>query len=570
MDSIISKYDRYFFDGNEDFTYIGNGKLGGKAQGLKDIKQCISQYQCENIIINIPRLTVITTSHFEAFMDDNELWEIALSHISNERLLHYFQKASLPIQLVGDLRVLISKVHTPLAIRSSSLLEDSLESPFAGVYATKMVPNNQIDTDTRFQKLVEAIKFVYASTYFQKAKDYAAALGQSIQDERMAVIIQEVVGKRYENSFYPNISGVARSYNFYPTGHAKMEDGVVNLALGLGKTIVDGGKSWSYSPKYPKAYPPYNSPDDLIKQTQREFWSVNMGEAKYQPFKETEYLKQDTLSVAEEHGVMAKLSSTYDVSADRLQMGIAAYGPRILTFAPLLHTTNLNQCIKEVLDLCEETTGAKIEMEFAITFGKDEPVRLGVLQVRPMNELENSVEFDESELQHENILLACDNVLGNGVFENIYDIVFVKPDMFNFAHSSIIALDIEACNTLFIKEQRPYILIGFGRWGSSDPWLGIPVNWSQISAAQVIVESSLENVYVEMSQGTHFFHNLSNLKRLYFSIKDSEAFPIDWNWLNKQTCISETKYIKHVRTLESLKIKSSSIKRLGGIFYESV
>lgn len=561
----------FFFDKQEEFRSIGHGKIGGKAQGLKEIRQYFSHYNVENIRVNIPNTTIVSTSHFDTFMNENHLWDTAYYEADDKRLLRDFQNSSLSTHLIDDLRDLLGRYRTPLAIRSSSLLEDSLHCSFAGVYATKMLPNNQSD-DIRLHRLIEAIKFVYASTFFKKAKDYSKALGQSLENEKMAVIIQEVVGKKHEDCFYPNISGVARSYNFYPTGHAQMEDGVINLALGLGKTIAEGGRSWFYSPKYPSAYPPYSFVDDLIKQTQRNFWSVNMGAVKNEEelAKENEFLKYCSLSDAERHDTLKHIVSTYDSYADKLQMGMSTYGPRIVTFAPILQTNifPLGDCMKEVLALCEEATKTDVEIEFAITFDKEQ-THLGILQVRPLASLENPIEIEKSELERENILLSCDHVLGNGVTNNITDIVFVDPEKFNFSESTKIASDIEKLNKGLIQQNRPYILIGFGRWGSSNPWLGIPVSWSQISGAHVIVESNLENIYVEMSQGTHFFHNLLNLKRFYFSIKDSGKFKIDWEWLSKQSIVSEKKFVKHVRADKALTVKSSSIRKLGGIFYHS-
>ena len=311
----LTRFDRQFFTGKEKFNYIGSGSLGGKAHGLARMKGIIESKLIKkfapDILINIPTLTVITTDYFDLFMKQNDLYDIVFSNKRDDLIAHAFQKADLPVQLVGDLRALVQDVHTPLAIRSSSKLEDAMYEPFASVYATKMIPNNQPGVDLRFKKLVESIKYVYASTFFKGASNYMKATHHNTLDEKMAVIIQEVVGFRYGDRFYPNISGVARSYNFYPTGHAKPEDGVVDLALGLGKAIVDDANAWSYSPAYPKTNPPYNSIGDLLKQTQTEYWAVNMGKPPaYDPIKETEYMLKYNLGDAEYDGTLRYIAST--------------------------------------------------------------------------------------------------------------------------------------------------------------------------------------------------------------------------------------------------------------------
>ncbi len=560
----LSPFDRKFFDTKEEYTYIGHGSLGGKAGGLAFIKKILSEKfdhkKYKNVVINIPTLTVITTDVFDYFMRLNDLYETAYSDSSDEDIAFEFQKTSLPGDLSGDLMALISKVHTPLAIRSSSLLEDAMYEPFAGVYATKMIPNNQLETDTRFHKLTEAIKFVYASTFFKEAKEYIKATGSKIEDEKMAVIIQEVVGIRYDDFFYPDISGVGRSYNFYPMGRSKPEEGVVNLALGLGKIIVDGGLSWTYSPSQPKAQPPFGSINSLIKMSQNKFWAVNMGKLPaYDPIKETEYLLELELSDAEENGTLELAASTYDAASDTVKMGTVTKGPRIINFAPVLtlNVIPLNSIIKDLLRLCEEAAGTSVETEFAITIDKDnsDKARFGFLQVRPMVVSNEDVKISEEELHGTSTLISSDHALGNGTLDIIKNIVFVKPGSFAAKHSPKIAEELEAVNNSLSKTKTPYMLIGFGRWGSSDPWLGIPVNWGQISGAKVMVESMLENMNVELSQGSHFFHNITCFRVLYFSLPYTGEFRIDWNWLEQKETVCETEYIKHVKLDSPLQVK---------------
>ncbi|MGB2986756.1 MAG: PEP/pyruvate-binding domain-containing protein [Phycisphaerae bacterium] len=563
-DNLFHRFDRKFFDSDQDFTLIGSGALGGKAQGLAFIKGVLERDlpadTFSGIEVGVPRLTVITTDHFDRFMQRNDLRERAFSDAPDDRIAHAFQSAELPVEIVGDLRGLIEKVHTPLAIRSSSLLEDALHHPFAGVYATKMIPNNQLDATTRFRKLVEAIKFVYASTFFKGAKSYMKAIGHGLENEKMAVIIQEVVGRRYGDRFYPTLSGVARSYNFYPTGRARPEHGVVNLALGLGKTIVDGGVSWTYSPAFPAVAPPYGSIGELLKQTQTVFWTVNMGKPpSYDPIHETEYLVRASLENAEADGTLRYVASTYIAASDRLNMGIGSPGPRAITFAPILDLPDipLNNLAKTLLRISEQAAEAKVEIEFAMTLDPEQglPARFGFLQVRPMMVSDEFVEVSAEEMAAENVLAASESVLGNGVINTLEDVVYVRPEEFEAKHTPEIAAEIEAMNVELVKAERPYLLIGFGRWGSSDPWLGIPVTWPQVSGAKVIVEATTPEMNVDPSQGAHFFHNITSLRVSYFSVHHAGEWEIDWDWLGEQQRVAETRFVKHVRLPAPLRIK---------------
>ncbi|HLP58073.1 MAG TPA: PEP/pyruvate-binding domain-containing protein [Candidatus Deferrimicrobium sp.] len=577
----IKPFNRDFYSETDEFTYIGDGRLGGKAQGLANIKEKIAAHCGEwrsggsPIIVEIPRLTVITTQFFDRFMEQNNLYEIAFSDQSDERIAYHFLKAELPPDLTGDLRALIAKVHLPLAVRSSSLLEDSLSSPFAGIYATKMIPNNQPDIDARFHKLTEAVKFVYASTFFSCAKSYIKATPHILGTEKMAVIIQEVVGNRHQDRFYPNISGVGRSYNFYPTGHAQPHDGVINLALGLGKTIVDGGAVWTFSPEYPDVTPPYNSVKDLLKETQIDFWAINMGKPPaYDPAKETEYLVKSSLKEAEYDNTLNYIASTYNFESDRIDIGTAFPGPRIINFAPILQVELLpvNRLIKSVLELCETTCNAEVEIEFALTIdaAKKKATRFGLLQVRPMAVSCEMIALDEEKMNRDpqNVLAAANNVMGNGCIANIKDILYVVPETFALKDSKDIALEIGTVNRRLVEAGKPYLLIGFGRWGSSDPWLGIPVDWGHISGSRVIIESQLPGTgaSIDLSQGSHFFHNISNLGVLYFSLSKGEKFPIDWQWINHQELIYQGNFTRHVQLKSPLRVEVDGRKRKGVIF----
>ena len=572
----LPAFDRHFFDGTETFTRIGSGEIGGKAQGLALLRELLSQHADaladDQIEVSVPRLAVLSTDCFDDFMQANRLYDIALSDARDDEIALAFQKGNLSPTLVGDLGALTHHIHTPLAVRSSSLMEDAMFEPFAGVYETKMIPNNQFDSDTRFRKLIEAIRFVYASTFFRAAKSYVKAIGKSIESEKMAVIIQEVVGLRHGDRFYPNISGVARSYNYYPTGHAKPLNGVVNLALGLGKTIVDGGISYAYSPAFPKAKPPYRTFDELLDQSQTQFWAVNMGKPpEYDPIHETEYLVQAGIQEAEQDETLAGVASTYVAAEERLVNGVGAAGPRLLNFGPILQydLIPLNSLVKQLLRLCEERIGNPVEIEFAVTLEPERPShgRFGFLQVRPMVVSTTVVEVLPDQLTATNVVIATERSMGNGNYDNISDIVFVKPERFEAAHTPAIAQEIDALNRRLTEAGRPYLLVGFGRWGSSEPWLGIPVEWGNISGAKLIVEATLPTMDVELSQGSHFFHNLSSFHVLYFSVAHAGKYAINWQWMHQQHTESELKFVKHVKTDRPLIIKADGRTGLGVVLH---
>lgn len=572
----LTVFDRQFFTGKEKFTYIGQGAIGGKAQGLADVRDVLTGLNSRylpDIQINIPTLTVITTDFFDRFLNYNKLNDIAFSDMRDHQIAHAFQKGEMPPQLVGDLRALISQVHSPLAIRSSSMLEDAMFEPFASVYATKMIPNNHFDPDVRFRKLIEAIKYVYASTFFQGAKDYLDATKHTIAEEKMAVIIQEVVGDQYNKRFYPHISGVARSYNFYPFGYAKPDEGVVDLALGLGKTIVDDGIGWPFSPSYPHVNPPYNSHADLLKQSQTEFWAIHMGEPPdYDPIKETEYMLKYSLTDAEEDGNLKFIASTYVPEDDKIKIGIGVKGPRILDFAPILKIVEipLHEVIKELLEICEKRLGSLVEIEFAVNMHPDrgKPARFGFLQVRPMVVSNEKVDLPEELLSGDKVIAASESALGNGTNSTIKDIVYIKPEKFDASRTTIIAKELEKLNQKLVQDGHPYVLIGFGRWGTSDPSGGIPLKFGQISGAKVIVEATLPNMNHMLSQGSHFFHNITSFKVFYFSLAHWDKYRIDWDWLNEQEAIHEDLHIRHIRSSSPLKIIVDGRKSRGVISHE--
>ncbi|MCF7858718.1 MAG: PEP/pyruvate-binding domain-containing protein [Candidatus Cloacimonetes bacterium] len=572
---IGKKFERETSFFNNDFTYLGTGLPGGKASGLAKTQEILSKYfpdgQIAGMQVNIPHTTVLLSSVFEDFMKNNDLYNIALSDTSNEDIAHSFVSASFGGLYAGDLYSLIENITKPLAIRSSSICEDSLHEPFAGVYETKMVANNQSDRTEKYNALINAIKYVYASLFFQQSKNYFRTINRDVREEKMAVIIQEVVGDQHGDFFHPVISGVLKSYNFYPSDKIEPEAGFAALAYGLGKTIVDGSNCWSYCPYYPRTPQPFNNIKDLLNNTQKEYWTINLGTINhYNPVAETEYLIHDSIFDILDRSILKHVCSTYDHSNDRLIMGIHSGGAPVLDFAPILRaeTLPLNRVITEIMQACETETNSKLEIEFAISLGteKDPLPRFGFLQLRPINISNEMVDLPEIEKNSDELLLSSQNVMGNGICTEIFDIIFIRPETFDIHHTAQIAADIAELNEIFYSNKRKYLLIGFGRWGTSDPWCGIPVQWPQISNAKAIVETVLPSMKADFSQGAHFFHNMTAHNVLYFSVDDDEAKDLDWNWIQEQKTINETKFVKHVRLQGNLQILVDGRQSKGFIF----
>jgi len=558
------RFDRRFFTGEETFTTVGGGSLGGKALGLAfardHILTAFDAAPFPGVELVVPTLTVLGTDLFDAFLERNHLHALVATETSDERLAHAFQRADLPAESVGDLLALIEQVHTPLAIRSSSLLEDALAHPFAGVYTTKMLPNNQPSAQDRFARLVEAVKLVYASTFFASAQAYRRSLGATPGTEKMAVIIQEVVGLRHRDRFYPDVSGVARSYNYYPAAGSAPVEGVIDLALGLGKTIVDGGRCWTYSPARPTAPAPFESMQALLDDTQTFFWAVNMGPPPpYDPVHETEYLTRSWIHEARTDGTLTLLASTYDPVSDQVRPGVRDDGPLVLDFASLLGGAGvpLNDCLVELLAASRRALDQDVEIEFALSLSPERgrPARLGFLQVRPMAGPGERTCVDAADLEAPQVVLSTHNSLGNGQRDDIEDVVFIKPSTFSPEHTRTIARELSLLNQDLLRQGRRYLLIGFGRWGSSEPWLGVPVAWADIAGARVIVEVDHPGMGHDPSQGSHFFHNLIGFGVLYLSVPVAEHATLDWAWLERQECVKETRFVRHARTAAPLRIR---------------
>lgn len=539
---------------------IGRGSLGGKAEGLAlavtRVLSGLEPDQFKGVEIAVPRLCVVTTEIFDAFLAANDLHDLALSETPDDLIAREFQRGQILPEHRQALSELVMELRTPLAVRSSSLFEDSLGHPFAGVYVTKMIPNVGPD-ESRLTCLEDALKLIWASTFFRRAKMYAAGLGHSLQDEKMAVLLQTVAGRRRGDRFYPCISGVARSHNYYPSGRARPEEGVIDVALGLGKTIVEGGLSWTYSPAHPGVSPPVAGVRDLLRRTQNRFWCIRMIPPELSdPTRDTEFLGHEELAAAERDGVLGAVASTYDPQEDRLRPGLVGKGPRVVDFAPLLRhgKAPFNDVVSSLLQRSREALGGAVEIEFAFTCD-EAPARFAILQVRPMASASGRVAVARKELEAEDVVLASESVLGNGDRTDIRDVVFLDPEVFEARHTPAIARELEDLNQALVSSNRPYLLVGFGRWGSSERWLGVPVEWGQVSGARVIVEATLPGMTPDLSQGSHFFHNLIGLEVLYLSVPHDGPFSIDWNWLRRQREIRRKRFVRHVRTARPLKVR---------------
>lgn len=557
----ISDFDRQYTDIQAKIVRIGDGALGGKARGLAFLAKILGKYltmeMFSDLKITIPRTIVLSTDIFDAFLEKNNIINPLLFELPDERIAGTFMKGDLPATIIGDLRSFVRETRKPLIIRSSGMLEDSMFQPFAGIYASILLPNESWETDLRFQEVCNAVKYVYASTYFEKARTYLKSTPKHIGDEKMAVIIQEVVGKKHQQYFYPGISGVAKSYNHYPSGPCKPEDGVVYLALGLGKAIVDGGSSYCFCPNRPKV-PLCGTPKDFLRYAQSSFYAINLN-ATYSMYKKNEEsaLAKLDINVSKDHGILEQIASTYSYGDDQLYPGLAEEGTPIINFGSIIEYDSLPlaKAIKLILKTSEIALGYPVEIEFAVLLphGKNEIAELVILQIRNMMPQGEECNVEREDFHPERIVCYSENALGNGKIQKITDIIYVKPDSFDMANTSRIVPQLRELNMTLMDAKKPYILIGPGRWGSSDPWLGIPVIWSDIAGVKVIVETPAEGKSIEPSQGSHFFHDMisSQVGYIIISKRDSQ---LDWDYLSSLPIIKETEDTCHAHSDEYLEI----------------
>lgn len=556
--SAIASFSQKIDDPYVKISRIGDGALGGKARGIAFVAKLLSKYITEDMFpglrITVPRSIVLSTDVFDMFMNHNKLTDLDFATLSNERISSKFMHASLPATVLGNLRSFIKKTRKPLIARSSGLLEDSLMQPFAGIYASMLLPNESWEADLRFQEVCNAIKHVYASTYFEQARTYIKNTPKHIGDEKMAVLIQEVAGTRHDNYFYPTISGVAKSYNYYPSGSCKPEEGIAYLALGLGKAIVDGGSSFAFCPSKPKR-PLFGTPKDYMKYAQSSFYALNLRSIyKFVEYDEETSLDKLEIDVAKKHGILDKVVSTYIPEDDSLYPGIYDKGYLVVDFSPILNYDSipLAKALKLIISISEIALGYPVEIEFALNTSKEggEPSELIILQIRNMVPPDEKININIDKIPRKEILFYSENCLGNGVIKGLSDILYIDPSKFDMSNSAKVVNEIKKINLELMDENRPYILIGPGRWGSSDPWLGIPVVWSDIAGAKVIVETPYKERHIDPSQGSHFFHDMIASQVGYLITKKPED--INHNWLKKQETLKETEFIKHIKTNKPL------------------
>ncbi|MCE5346421.1 MAG: phosphoenolpyruvate synthase [Bacteroidales bacterium] len=572
---VIAKFDKTSFDEYQIFSRIGDGSIGGKARGLAFINRIIKNNKLFNkfpgVLITIPRTVVLSTDIFDDFMDHNNLYSVALSDLSDDEILNRFINAELPGHVYQDLYAFLAvSKNFPIAIRSSSKLEDSHYQPFAGIYSTYMIPRIS-DNKMMIKMLSDAIKEVYASVYYKASKAYMTATANVIDEERMGIILQEVCGNSHGGIYYPTLSGVARSINYYPIGSEKAEDGIVNVAFGLGKLIVEGGISLRFSPKYPKKILQLSSPNEAIRDTQKVFCALDLNYNSFVPSTDdgVNILKID-IKDANNETAMKYVASTYDRNNNMLRDGIIYQGQRIITFSNILQnkTFPLAEIVSTLLEIGQKEMNNPVEMEFAANLETPAgtPKIFNFLQIRPIVHSEEAHSINLDHIKTEQSIIYSESALGNGVFKGIHDLVYVKPESFNAANNKNVATEIEKINALFLKGGIGYVLIGPGRWGSADPWLGIPVKWPQISAARIIIESGLKNYRIDPSQGTHFFQNLTSFRVGYFTINPyiKEGY-YDVEYLNKLEAIYEDNFIRHIRFENPLEVMIDGKKHKGVI-----
>jgi CheY-like chemotaxis protein len=573
---LITDFIKDTFDPESSFGRIGGGSLGGKARGLGFVNTLINNYnlrdQFKDIKIYVPPSIVICTDIFDQFIDENDLRDFALNCTNDREITKRFLEAeNFPKEVLAELASFLDIIHSPLAVRSSSLLEDSQYHPFAGVYETYMVPNNHQNPLIRLNNLLNTIKRVYASTFYQSTKDYIKITSYRLEEEKMAVIIQKMIGRKHANRFYPDVSGVAKSYNFYPLPPQKSIDGIASVALGLGKMVVDGGSAVRFCPRYPTDLIQFYSVKETLNSSQREFFALQLdSDSDFGYTTHDMMLNLFPLSIAENDGSLKHIGATYSKDNDSIIDGLSRNGIRVITFGPILKHKNvpLPEILNLLLDMGTWGMGTPVEIEFALNiFDSNEKLtEFGLLQMRPLVIHRELDELNIEDFKPGQLICQSDQVLGNGVISDIYDIVFVDYHLFNRAKSIDVANEVSYFNSKLLLENRPYLLIGVGRWGTLDPWLGIPVNWEQIAGAKAIVETNMKEISISPSQGSHFFQNITSFMIGYFTINihDDKGY-IDWDWLLSCNFLEKKEFTRHIRFEKPIKIKINGHKNKGVI-----
>jgi len=556
------------------FLRIGAGSLGGKARGLAFVRHLLRKNRITRrfpgIRIAVPPALVLATDAFDQFMVENNLLDFALQCENDAEILEKFLAASLSTPLQQNLKVFLAEVTYPLAVRSSSLLEDSQYQPFTGVYETFMLGNQSADSDMRLAELVDAIKRVYASTFSRHAKAYVRATPYRLEEEKMAVIVQQLVGTVHGQRFYPDFSGVVRSHNFYPVPPMMFADGIAAVALGLGRAVVDGGKCLTFCPRYPQNLLQFSSVDDMLANSQTEFWALELdGASQGRPGHLHEL--RFGLEAAEADGTLPAVASTYSVDNQAVYDGVSRAGARIVSFAPVLKhgMFPLAAILEMLVKAGEDALGIPVEIEFAVRLPQrsGESADFGFLQIRPLTLSRDHQDLSLDHVEPSQLLCQSSKVLGNGRIENLNDVVVVDSQRFERSRSQEVAKAVAHFNSLLSAENRPYLLIGVGRWGSNDPWLGIPVEWDEISGARVIVEAGFHDFRVTPSQGSHFFQNLTAFQIGYFTVNpDAGEGSVDWEWLNDQPSVDEDGCVRHLHFDTPMRVVMNSRQSQGIIF----
>jgi CheY-like chemotaxis protein len=551
----IVDFDRQTFDTRSRFTRIGGGSLGGKARGLAFVNLLLDEYNVRHrfpqVEIAVPPSVVVATDAFDRFLDANDLRSFAIESDDDEEITRRFLAAPLPDEVVRDLVPFLGRIRYPLAVRSSSLLEDSQYQPFAGIYSTFMLPNDHAEIGIRLAQLQLAIKHVYASTFSQHAKAYLNATPFRLEEEKMAVILQKLVGSPHASRFYPTFAGVARSHNFYPVSPLTASDGVAAVALGLGMTVVDGEPCLRFCPRFPNHLLQFSSVKVALKNSQRQFCALQLGTPGTGGVGGDEHVARFGVDVAESDGTLGLVASTYSRENDAIYDGITRPGVRLISFAPILKYDMfpLAEILSELLEIGQRGTSAPVEVEFAVDVPEaaGEPAAFGFLQLRPLALSREAAELAITDEDRAGALCHSRSVLGNGRLDRIHDLVVVDFHRFERARSQNVALDVALFNRRLVADGVPYVLVGVGRWGSSEPFLGIPVAWDQIAGARVIVEAGFRDFTVTPSQGTHFFQNLTSSNVGYFTVNpDSGEGFVDWDWLAAQPAVEEASCVRHL------------------------
>jgi hypothetical protein len=559
---VIVSFNPRDFDPETDFLKIGSGSIGGKARGLAFIGSLLERNRWvhekyTDIRITAPKTLTIATSGFDDFIDMNGLKFLAKTDLTDAEVLDVVEEAIFPGWIEAQLWAYLHEIHYPLSVRSSSLLEDAQYQAYAGLYSTYMIPNDHPDLEVRLGQLVEAVKMVWASTFFNAPKSFSRRVNQRTDEEKMGVVVQQLCGQQYKDYYFPAFSGVGQSYNYYPFGRMKPEQGVASIAMGIGKSVVDGEQCLRFSPGLPKILPQCPTVEDSIRNTQTRFYALKMSGSEKVKIHTGSNLEQLDIADFTETLPVRKLASTYIAEEGRIRDTASLPGPKIMLFAPVLvhKIIPLANVLKDILSIAEKGMGGPVEIEFSVNMFEDAKPVMTLLQLRPMSARADLGKITISEEDINKAVCVSSHSLGNAVKQDIYDIVFVRMENFEVSATREIARDISAINSRLFKTDLKYILIGPGRWGSADPWLGVPVEWNDISAVSVIVEVASESLRVEPSQGSHFFHNITTLGINYMMVLESEGNMIDWDWLTSAYVVDQTEYVTHVRVEKNLVVK---------------